>query len=189
MLMTASEAIIRIMTEARFLRESAIRICLPCSLTKSLFFAVLLSFIATIVKGDGRNWIKGFIGTPRDQNTPLVRCEIITVSSTAGHLVGDLIFVNETDAKVEIEGERKKDETFWPSYTAQVIGEGEKEWRTIGESAKAQNIVKQSITGFSEHDVYVNMDVFRPAIGKGAYGRIVFSNGVWTMFDLGLFVE
>jgi hypothetical protein len=153
-----------------------------------LFVNVLLSLLfASISKGDGRDWIRGFMGTPKDENTPLVRCVMISVASTRGHLDGNLLFINDSSSEIEIEGELRKDGTFWPRFRAQVSQEGGKDWRTLDKSDEPPGIV--TVSAFSERKLCVDMDVFRAAIGKEHYGRILLSNGIWMIFDLRLFAE
>lgn len=149
----------------------------------------LLLLFASITKGDGRDWIRGFMATPKDENTPLVRCEMISVASTRGHLDGHLLFINDSNSQIKIDGETQKDGTFWPSFRAQVKKESEKEWKKLGESDKSRNTVTVTVDAFGERKVCLDMDIFRPAIAKATYGRIVLSNGVSTMFDLELFVD
>jgi hypothetical protein len=169
---------------AEFLRRTLI-----LSKMKVLLNVFLSLLFAGITKGDGRDWIRGFMGTPKDENTPLVRCVMITVASTRGHLEGHLLFINDSNSKIEIEGKLKDDGTFWPCFRAQVSRDGEKKWKTLGESDKSQGIVTVIVDALSERKICVDMDLFRPAIGKAPYGRIVLSNGVRTMFDLQLFAE
>jgi hypothetical protein len=142
-----------------------------------------------IAIGDGRDWIRGFMPTPKDERTPLVRCVMISVASTSGHLDGHLLFINESNSNVEIDGEIRQDGTFWPSFRAQVKKESEREWRTLRESVKSQSTETVTVDALGEKKVCLDMDIFRPAIRKGTYGRIVLSNGVWTMFDLELFAD
>lgn len=156
---------------------------------RMLFAVVLNALVANIVAGDSSDWTRGFIGTPRDADTALIRCEMITVTSSNGHLRGQLLFINETDSGVDLKGGKTTDGKFWPSFTAQVLNEGEKEWKTIGKSNNTEPAVELTIGGYSDQDVHIDMDVFRPSIGKVAYGRVVFGNGIWTMFDLQLFAH
>lgn len=159
-----------------------------------LFWLVSVLIVISLIYpckavGDSRDWVRGFMDSPRGQNTPPVRCKMLTVTSTNGHLTGDLLFINESLARIDLEGEKRQDGTFWPRFIAQVKNEDQADWRTIGESEKPQNLVTSAVEPLSEQKIYVNMNMFRPAIGKVMYGRIVFPNGTWTMFDLELFVH
>src|ERR1043166_8715617 len=109
----------------------------------------LWALLASMTKGDGRDWIRGFMGTPKDENTPLIRCVMISVASKRGHLDGNLLFINESNFKIEIEGEMRNDGTFWPCFVAEIRDEGEKEWRTIGESTELRGIATRAVNGSS----------------------------------------
>jgi hypothetical protein len=150
---------------------------------------LLFVLLASIAGGDGRDWIRGFMPTPQSENTPLVRCVVISVASTSGHLDGHLLFINESDSNVAIDGETRKDGTFWPSFRAEAKKENEKEWRTLGDSVKSQSAVAVTIEALSEQQIWVDMDMFRPAIAKATFGRIVLSNGISAMFNLELFAD
>lgn len=149
---------------------------------------VLNPYLVYVATGDTSDWTRGFMGTPRDDDTPLVRCEMITVRSTNGHLTGDLLFINETESTIELTGAKISDGKLWPQFTPQVTDEGDHGWRTIRKSEPC-GAAKITIRPYSEQEIHVDLDSFHPMIGKVTYGRVLFENGVWTMFDLSLFAH
>lgn len=110
--------------------------------------------------------------------------EIIGVGSEDGkHLVGEFFFVNYKEGQqspppVTINGSRKADGTFWPRIVAQVANEIDSEWTTIQSSPTPGNTVATVVTTQQEKQrFYVNLDIFRPMIGKMKYGKVVLETG------------
>jgi hypothetical protein len=110
---------------------------------------------------------------------------LIKVTSFLKQLVGDFIFVGGGEgASIDIRGARDGNEDFWPSVLLQV-GNSEKDWQTLGKVTHkgTQTLLKVFHNGPWEN-LRIDMDRFKPVAGKFTYGKIVFSNGDFAVFEL-----
>jgi hypothetical protein len=84
-----------------------------------------------------------------------------------------------------IEGTQTSDGDFWPYVTAQVADDYQGLWRIIGQP---HTVGKPTTLLIQSKDVnarlIVDLETFRPLIGKFRYGRIVLRNGKAAMFEL-----
>jgi hypothetical protein len=84
-----------------------------------------------------------------------------------------------------IEGRQTPDGLFWPYVIAQVASDYEGIWKTIGEPPSLGRPITLSIkSGDVNTQLVVDLEVFRPMIGKFRYGRIVLKNGKVAEFEL-----
>lgn len=95
---------------------------------------------------------------------------------------------NLSNTAVRLTGTESSDGRLWPDVVTEVTsGSGKEEWkwRNIGRSSDTGKPVTVSVAAqtFSV-PLYVNMDGFKPQIGTASYGRVVFTNGNWSMFEL-----
>jgi hypothetical protein len=111
----------------------------------------------------------------------------------SGHLVGEFEVLNTTSSPETINGTKTADKKFWPNVEAQITNgatPSEWKWRNIGQPPtweKPSKLIVDPVNADStspEKSVYVDMDIFKPFIGKATYGRIVLPNGRWSMFEL-----
>jgi len=117
--------------------------------------------------------------------------EIRRIASEEGdHLVGEFWFFNYIEGNhappdVTIKGTRKHDGTFWPEALAQVSSERNGPWTTLGSPLTPGEIASLTVAGKAEQErFYVNLDIFRPMIGKMTYGRVILKTGDSALFGL-----
>lgn len=134
------------------------------------------------------DWDKNFINGGGTSETPKVRFELTYVCFRQGHLTGEFQVNNQAEAAVQLDGVEKADGTFWPNVIIEVTnGNDQKEWRwqRIDQSVVTGKQTTLSVPARTvSQPLYVNMDEPKNAIGKATYGRVVFSNGRWSMFEL-----
>jgi hypothetical protein len=91
----------------------------------------------------------------------------------------------QASSRTSIEGTETPDGEFWPYVTAQVANNYRGVWRVIGHPS---NVGKPTSLSIKPKDVnarlIVDMEIFRPLIGKFRYGRLVLKNGKAAIFEL-----
>ncbi|HYJ05474.1 MAG TPA: hypothetical protein VEX43_10090 [Chthoniobacterales bacterium] len=117
--------------------------------------------------------------------------EITGIGSAEGnHLVGEFRFFNykegdKSPPTVTIKGSRKSDGTFWPQVEAQVANEIDSQWRTIGNPPTPGEITSLIIASKpAKEEFYVDLDIFRPMIGKVKYGKVILETGDSAIFEI-----
>lgn len=164
--------------------------------TRALTVAFLSAFITLNCAGNSEPdpdpvWYRALnLSVP--SNPRFEAFEIVGVGSEPGnHIFGRFFYFNykpeeKSPPPVTISGSRKKtDGTFWPRVTAQVAKDAKGPWTTIrvppapGEATSLSVVSKPD-----EERFYVNLDIFRPMIGKMDYGRVVLETGEVAAFGL-----
>lgn len=111
---------------------------------------------------------------------------LVSVTSISNHITGDFIFIGNSGANsVKIEGSQTGDGEFWPFVTLQA-GNSEKDWQTLGKAEKHMGTfssLKLSNQG-TLSPVRIRLDDYRTAVGTGGYGKIIFSDGSFAVFEL-----
>lgn len=163
---------------------------MKCALSAVLFLAA----IAAAPPDDKTTWGRGFIDEPSlDSPASRVAYTLTFLDSTVGHLVGEFEVLNTTSSPETINGTKTRDGKFWASVEAQITNgatPSEWKWRQIGRpptSGEPYKLVVDPLKADSrshEKSLFVDMDIFKPFIGKATYGRIVLPNGRWSMFEL-----
>jgi len=106
------------------------------------------------------------------------------------HLTGKWWYENgavgdETPSRVVIQGKRTPDGVFWPDVTLQVKNELAERWETVAKPSsrgrRATIIIEPNSRNF---DLTVNLDAFKPFIGKYKLGRLVLKTGETPEFEL-----
>jgi hypothetical protein len=106
------------------------------------------------------------------------------------HVVGEFVYIyrKEGDANtppLTINGSRKPDGTFWPKVAAYTSNEINSQWTTIGEPLTPGESISLVVTSKEEkQQFYVDLDVFRPMIGKMKYGKVILETGDSTIFEI-----
>jgi hypothetical protein len=152
-----------------------------------LVFALMFFARADVVSSDSTQWIRrpsDVYPTPRYEPFRLE-----TIASDKGRLIGTVGFGERQKTRPPaVEGELTPDDLFWLNVTAQVANDTEGEWKTIGEAENRKEGTAISVpTDNPKRLLYVDLDVFRPYLGKVSFGRIVLKNGqavVFRMADL-----
>jgi hypothetical protein len=129
--------------------------------------------------GDARMRQKGY-KAPQSRSPAVLS----SVTSLGGNVVGEFIF--EAQGKtVSLEGTRSLDGDFWPRVTFHV-GNSTSEWKKIGESQNKGTPTSLQIASGKADIVRIALTDYRPLIDKFKYGKILFSDGEFTVFYLEL---
>lgn len=110
---------------------------------------------------------------------------LVAVTSLSGHLTGEFGFVGgEKRRVVDITGWRDSNGNFLPAVTLQA-GNSDHDWRTLQEPGTAQGATTLTLSNDNPgQTVRVDLDSYRSLIGNSKYGKIVFSNGGFSVFEL-----
>lgn len=145
----------------------------------------------SVARGGPDNWGRGFIATPPNRPRPFMFLQFSFLNCVDGHLVGEFDLVNASNSQLLLEGTKTSDEKFWPFAVAQIasgLTEKEWKWRTIAKLShpgeKVVAAVKVTTAWSSSKELNVDLDAFKPYIGKATFGRIVLPGGQWSMFEL-----
>lgn len=133
-------------------------------------------------------WDRNFINSGGTTESPAVRFELTYLSFRQGHLTGEFHVGNQSGEVVRLDGIENSNGQFWPVVVLEVTSGDNKadwKWRKIGASDVTGKRTTLSVPPqvFSQ-PFYVNLDAFKSVIGKATYGRVVFTNGEWSMFEL-----
>jgi hypothetical protein len=84
-----------------------------------------------------------------------------------------------------IEGVLTPDGRFWPAVTAQVRADSKAEWKTLERSPTAGSPATFPVqTDSAKPMLYLDLEVFRPFLGKMECARLVLHNGEAASFKL-----
>jgi hypothetical protein len=118
-------------------------------------------------------------------NRPFQPFLLLVVSSIDDHLRGNAVFMNSHDSPVVLEGTELADGEFWLNATAQVADDVHSEWKTIGQSSYPGKLVSLAIAPKTVNkSILVDLDLFRPMIGKIKHGRVLLKTGEAAQFEL-----
>ena len=157
----------------------------------TLFSIVLLA--APELQGSGsivapEDWDRNFINSGGTAESPAVRFEFTYVFSRQGHLTGEFHLDNRSEAEVQITGIEGSDGKFFPDVVAEVTsGETKADWnweRLVSKVDTGKSVTLTVAPHTVSKPLFVHMDVFTERIGKATYGRLLFTNGRWSMFEL-----
>jgi hypothetical protein len=134
------------------------------------------------------DWDRNFIDSGPTADASAVRVELTYLCSRQGHLIAEFHVGNLSKATVRLAGTESSDGRFWPDVVSEVTNgsdPAEWKWQNIGRSYQTGKPFTLAVAAQSfSVPLCVNMDVFKPQIGKASYGRVVFTNGNWSMFEL-----
>jgi hypothetical protein len=158
------------------------------------FIVALFSCIAAALPEDKGTWGRALIDEPSpDAPASRVAYRLVYLDSTVGHLVGEFEVVNTTSTPEKIEGAKTPDGKFWATVEAQVTSGATPSawrWKAVGKPpvrGEPSQLLVEPVTKVSPpnlKNVFVDLDIFKPFIGKETYGRIFLPNGRWSMFEL-----
>jgi hypothetical protein len=120
---------------------------------------------------------------------PGIRVALGNVDAIGSTLIGRLTYDNHTihnqaPMAVVIKGHKNWQGQFLPDARLEVADEARK-WRTIGKSRSL--VFRNQVTispGERNFDLIVNLNPFKPMLGKYKWGRIVLSTGDAASFSL-----
>jgi hypothetical protein len=156
---------------------------------RQVFIVLVASYFWLNPPAASAGWVRNFLGVPVGAFQPF---EITGVESSeeGDHVIGKFSFVNykageKPPAPVMIRGGKKPDNSFWPDAVAQV-GDDNGNWIAIGKPSTSGTItVSLEVSAKADPErFYVNLDIFRPIIGKKKYGRVVLETGDSAIFEL-----
>ncbi len=110
---------------------------------------------------------------------------LMKVTSFSKRVIGEFIFVGGGDGScVDIKGIRDGNEDFWPSVTLQAANSNDN-WQTVGQSGKDGPQIPLRVCHKSPwENLRINVHAFKSIAGKFTYGKVVFSNGDFAVFEL-----
>lgn len=103
-----------------------------------------------------------------------------------GHLIGIASYRDKMGhPPLKVNGTQGVDGRFWPRVIAEVANDASGEWKRLERPASRG---KPAVFTLKSHEanvtLYVNLDIFRPMVGKMRYGRVVLANGEPAVFEL-----
>jgi hypothetical protein len=153
-----------------------------------LLFACLFS-LQTAGAGPGDVWARGVRGFA-DKFYPFF-LELVTEES--GRLVATAEYVDYRSGDesrprrlpATIAGIRTSDGRFWPDIKAQVYDDIKKKWKPIDVQQRHGERVKITFQENSPNEwLHLDLEPFRPMIGKFKYGMVTLTNGETAPFEL-----
>ena len=154
--------------------------------------AIVIGLVLTVNAANVNWWVRPIIGNDEvfaqtsrsDFQLEVVRCD-------NNHLTGLAVFTRYLSKDVAsnpstiVAGIEANEHRFWPNLIAEASNNPEAGWRTIGQSGVKGTPATRRVVPFSPGETFfVNMDGFRPLIGKTRYGRLVLENGQSALFLL-----
>lgn len=145
-----------------------------------LIAAFMLSAVVHAGAGGSDGWTRGIadIGTRPADPSAFRPFELVTVSGEGDHVYGLCVFTNVTPALVAIDGTETPDGEFYPNVALQVANDEEGEWRALDPSSHPGKKAALTIEAKQvSKSLMVDLDAFRPMIGKFKYGKIALRTG------------
>jgi hypothetical protein len=118
------------------------------------------------------------------RGTEIPRLSLIAVSLEDNHLLGTFPYGLNLELGDPLASAGSEDQNFWPTVTAEVSNDDQNGWEKIGESSKPGQLYKPTVPPRSADWLHVDLQVFKPFIGKFRYGRITLENGDSAIFEL-----
>lgn len=136
---------------------------------------------------DSQKWSREMVfGGPPDPLTagsPFVLARVSGVSNHVEGLFG--YFDSKTTSSIVVEGTKTADGKFWPYVVGQVAHDYRGVWMVLGQSSRQGESSKLTIQPKdSEAMLHVDLDQFRPMVGRFKYGRVVLESGISAAFEL-----
>jgi hypothetical protein len=113
---------------------------------------------------------------------------VLSVGEVAGHLFGTCIYFNQKEGpsqdRVTLEVQTDGDE-LWPLVELQVANDVKGPWKVIGSSGATGVIIKLKIDSEARSpQLRVDLEAYRPFIGKYRFGQIALKTGERAIFEL-----
>lgn len=119
---------------------------------------------------------------------PLIKLPfvVIEISSEGDDLQAICSYVDKhSSSPTLLDGVQTSDGKFWPNVVAQVADDYDGVWITIGKCSSAGKPITLSLERDDvKAELYVDLRIFRPMVGKFRYGRLVLINGNVAAFEL-----
>jgi hypothetical protein len=133
----------------------------------------------------GQGWSRDITdgGTLRDY--PKVPFLIMTTSLIDDHLSAICAYqFVEGNAPLTLHGTKDSDGDFSPFVSYEIATKGTTEWKEIAKFESKNPVAIEIGSSNPRMGLHVDMDPFRPHIGKSHWGRVVLENGQATIFSL-----
>lgn len=155
-----------------------------------LNFLLVVAFILSIgpihvVRAGG--WSRSMIdvGTRPADQAVFETLELINVGGVDDHVYGLCVFYNIKPRLVALNGTKSSDGEFYPYVVLQVANNERGKWQTVEAPSNPGKISTLTVEAKRpSKSLMVNLDVFRPMIGKYKYGKITLKTGQSTVFKL-----
>jgi hypothetical protein len=133
------------------------------------------------------DWEKDFVDGA-SSNHKAVRTELSVLTSKGGHLVGEFHITNLSATTIELTGKETSDGKFWPNIVPEVTGgqtQADWKWKPLDPTVVPGKTATLTVAPqtFSK-PLFVDIDIFKGAVNTATYGRVVFADGKWSMFEL-----
>lgn len=163
---------------------------LPIALfVRNLCVIVVFSSVAMLQANDPQSWSRTISAEPANAAARAHEFTLYDIDQGELHLTGTCLYINgplgaEPPKKLIIKGGRDRNGAFWPAVELQIKNEATGQWETIG-SARFDKSSNLSIEP-NDHrfDLMVNLDPFKPFIGKFTTGKIILATGEAAQFEL-----
>lgn len=158
---------------------------------KCVILTIWLSCILVVMSGvradNARTWSRTFSWADHKNGLAI---SLFDLDQGEKHLVGTFAYENYAGAigtarNAVIEGVEKADGTFWPYVKFEVRKKAAEKWEPLGESSKQGHAATIRISPNTvNYRLTVNLDAFKPFIGKYELGRIILKTGESSEFQL-----
>jgi hypothetical protein len=112
------------------------------------------------------------------------------IGTESDHLIGTCFYMNSTKGNqarqsVSIVGIQTADGNFWPTVLLQVANEVTGRWHTIEQpSIRGHSVILTVQSNSTSKVLNVDLEAFRPMIGKFRYGRVTLKRGEGAILKL-----
>jgi hypothetical protein len=111
---------------------------------------------------------------------------VAAISEFDGNLTGVCVYLPaDSKTSASVGGTRAADGKLWLTAIAQVASDYRGVWMTVGKCPGPGEDARITLsTDDREANWLVNLNAFRPWVGKYRYGRLVLDNGLSAAFEL-----
>jgi hypothetical protein len=107
------------------------------------------------------------------------------ISEFDGNLIGECVYSPaDGNTSASVAGTRATDGKLWLTAMAQVASDYRGVWMTVGKCPGSGEDARITLSKDDEANWLVNLNAFRPWVGKYRYGRVVLDNGMSAIFEL-----
>jgi hypothetical protein len=152
----------------------------------SVAAVLIASTIMTVKTASAQGWTRGIDEGMKPADEFAFRPFVLAVVGGEGnHVHGLFNYFNLKPGRIEIEGTKARNGDFYPFVVGQVAHSLDNGWQTIGSSRSFGKTAVLTVEGKGvSKALMVDMDMFRPMIGKFRYGRLVLRSGETAVFEL-----
>jgi hypothetical protein len=153
----------------------------------TLMSALLMSSLTAAVGGWTRGLPIGQVGAHEQKAPPEAFVLGVWSGDDDGHVYGLCTYFNGKSSPAAIEGIETADGDFYPEVSTQVAdAEHGSQWKTLEAppSPAGKPVTRYVQPKEVSRPLKVDLDVFRPLIGKGKFGRLVLKSGESAVFQI-----